>query len=56
MAVWSGSAVNFTETTTTNFGSTSALSLGVFIVGANMALTASSTTAGWSIKTIVRSI
>jgi len=56
MAIDSSSAVNFTETTTTDFGSTSGLSLGVYIVNGAMALTASAATAGWSIKTIVRSI
>jgi hypothetical protein len=56
MAIDSGSAVNFTETTTTDFGSTSGLSLGVYIVNGAMALTASAATNGWSIKTIVRSI
>ena len=56
MAIDSGSAVNFTETTTTDFGSTSGLALGVYIVNGAMALTASAATNGWSIKTIVRSI
>ena len=56
MSIESGSAVNFTETTTTDFGSTSGLSLGVYIVNGAMALTASAATNGWSIKTIVRSI
>lgn len=56
MSIWSGSVVNFTETTTTDFGSTAGLSLGVFIVNGAMALTASAATNGWNIKTIVRSI
>jgi hypothetical protein len=56
MSIWSGSEVNFTETTTTDFGSTSGLSLGVYIVNGEMALTASAATNGWNIKTIVRSI
>ena len=56
MSIWQGSAVNFTETTTTDFGSTSGLSLGVYIVNGAMALTASADTNGWNIKTIVRSI
>ncbi len=41
MAIQSGSSVNFTETTTTDFGNTSAVSFGVFITGSNMALTGS---------------
>jgi hypothetical protein len=55
-AIWSGSAVNFTETATTDFGTTADLALGVFIVGAGMALTASAATSGWIIKTIIRSM
>jgi hypothetical protein len=56
MAIQSGSAVNFTETTTTDFGSTSAVSFTVIVTGSNMALTGSSTSGAWTIKTIVRGI
>jgi hypothetical protein len=56
MAIQSGSAVNFTETTTTDFGSTSAVSFTVVVTGSNMALTGSSTTGSWTIKTIVRGL
>ena len=56
MAMWSGTAVNFTETTTLDFGSTTGLSLGVFVSGANMVLTGSASTSAWTIKTIIRSI
>jgi hypothetical protein len=56
MAVQLGSTVNFTETTTTDFGSTSGFGLTVQVAGANMILTGSATTAGWTIKTIVRGI
>jgi hypothetical protein len=56
MAIQSGSAVNFTETTTTDFGSTSAVSFTVIVTGSNMALTGSSTSGTWTIKTIVRGI
>jgi hypothetical protein len=56
MGIWSGTTVNFTETTTTEFGSTSGLDFNVAITGSNVALNATSTTAGWSIKTIIRSI
>ena len=56
MAVWSGSQVNYSETTTTAFGSTAGLSFGVFVVGGNFALTGSATTGGWTMKTIIRSI
>jgi hypothetical protein len=56
MSIWNGSVVNFTETTTTEFGDTSGLAFTVMVTGSNLALTGSSTTAGWTIKTIVRSI
>jgi hypothetical protein len=57
MAIWSnGGTVNFTETTTTDFGSTTGLSLGVFVIGGNMVLTGSAATTAWTIKTIIRSI
>jgi hypothetical protein len=56
MAIQSGSAVNFTETTTTDFGSTSAISFTVVVTGSNMALTGSSTSGAWTIKTIVRGL
>jgi len=56
MAIQSGSSVNFTETTTTDFGNTSAVSFGVFITGSNMALTGSSTSGAWTTKCIVRGI
>jgi hypothetical protein len=56
MAIWSGSSVNYTETTTTDFGTTSGLSLNVSISGSNMVLTGSASTTAWTIKTIIRSI
>ena len=56
MAIQSGSMVNFTETTTTDFGSTAGLAFTVLISGANMLLTGSATTSGWTLKTIIRSI
>jgi hypothetical protein len=56
MAMQLGSTVNFTETTITDFGTTSAISFTVIVTGSAMALTGSSTTGSWTIKTIVRGI
>jgi len=56
MAIQSGSSVNFTETTTTDFGDTSAVAFTVIVSGSNMVLTGSSTTGSWTIKTIVRGL
>jgi len=56
MAIQSGSSVNFTETTTTDFGNTTAVSFTVIVTGSNMALTGSSTSGAWTIKSIVRGL
>jgi hypothetical protein len=55
-AIWNGTDVNYTETTTIDFGSTTDISLGVFISGSDMVLTGSAATSGWTMKTIIRSI
>lgn len=56
MAIWDSTSVNFTETTTTDFGDTSGVTLLVAISGSVMALSGSATTNGWNLRTIVRSI
>jgi hypothetical protein len=56
MSVCSSNTIKYTETTTTDIGTTAGLNFMVMITGSNFALTGSSTTAGWTIKTIVRSI
>jgi hypothetical protein len=56
MAIQSGTSVNFTETTTTDFGNTTPVSFTVVVTGSNMALTGSSTSGAWTIKTIIRTI
>jgi hypothetical protein len=56
MAIQSGTSVNFTETTTTDFGDTSVVSFAVIVTGSNMALTGSSTSGAWTIKSIVRGL
>jgi hypothetical protein len=56
MAIWSGSSVNYTETTTNDFGSTTGLAMAVVINGTNMQLSASASTANWTVKTIIRTI
>ena len=56
MGIWSGSAVNYTETTTTDFGSTAAITFGMSVSSSTMIVSASATTAAWSVKTIIRSM
>ncbi len=50
------SNVVYTETTTTDIGSTSTVNFATFINGDNMALTASVGSGVWTIKTIIKSI
>ena len=54
--MWSASAMIFNEFATSSFGDTTGLAFTMFVTGSNMAVTASTSTANWSIKTIVRSI
>jgi hypothetical protein len=56
MAIQSGSSVNFTETTTTDFGNTTAVSFTVIVSGSNMVLTGSAATGSWTIKSIIRGL
>jgi hypothetical protein len=56
MGIWSGTSVNYTETTTVDFGNTSGFNFGMSISGSNMILSSSAATSGWTFKTIIRSI
>jgi hypothetical protein len=56
MAIQAGTTVNFTETTTTDIGNTSAVSFIVVVTGSNFALTGSSSTGLWTTKCIIRGI
>jgi len=56
MAIQSGTSVNFTETTTTDFGNTTAVSFTVIVSGSNMVLTGSAATGSWTIKSIIRGL
>ena len=56
MSIWSGSTVNFTETQTTDIGTTTDVTFNMGIVGSNAVLSSSATTAGWTVKTIIKSI
>jgi len=56
MAIWSGSSVNYTDTATSDFGSTSNLTMKVHISQSQAQLASFSTTSGYKIKTIIRSI
>jgi hypothetical protein len=56
MSILSGSAVNYTEVVTNQFGDTSGVNFAVIIIGSAIALTGSCSTDGWVIKTIIRAI
>jgi len=56
MAVWDDTLVNFTDTTTTDLGDTSGVTLTVTNDTSNITFDASATTDDWSIKAIIRSI
>ena len=56
MSIWSGTSVNFTETTTTDFGNTSGITFNMVVSSGNAILETSAVTSNWVVKTIVRSI
>jgi hypothetical protein len=56
MAMWSGTSVNFTDNSITEFGTTSGFVFGAHVSGSNMVVTGSSPTSGWTVKTIIKAI
>jgi hypothetical protein len=57
MSVWnSGSTIQYTESPTNDIGNTSGLTFNMIISGSSAILRTSGTTAGWTVKTIIRSI
>jgi hypothetical protein len=56
MAMWSGTSVNFTDNSITEFGTTSGFVFGAHVSGSNMVVTGSSSTSGWTVKTIIKAI
>ena len=55
-AIWSGSLVNFMDNSTTDFGVTTGFTFGANVLGSNMLVSGSGTTAGWTVKTIIKAI
>ena len=56
IGIWSGTTVQYTETSTNDIGNTSGLTFNMIITGSTAILRTSGITAGWTVKTIVRSI
>jgi hypothetical protein len=56
MAIWSGSTVNFTETSTNDIGVTTPLTFGYTISGSSAVLRASASTGTWIVESILRGL
>jgi hypothetical protein len=56
MAIWSGTSVNFTETSTSDIGVTTPLTFGYVISGSSAVLRASASTGTWIVKSILRGL
>ena len=56
MSIWSGTTVQYSETSTTDIGNTSGITFNLTISSGNAILRTSGTTSGWTVKTIIRSI
>ena len=56
MSIFSGTSIDFNETTTNDIGDTSGITFDMNISGGTANLTVSATTNSWEIRTIVRSI
>ena len=56
MSIWSGTTAQYTDVSTNDIGDTSGITFSVTVSGNNAVLSTSATTAGWTLKTIVRSI
>ena len=56
LAVWNGTTLEFTETSTADIGSTSDISFDVVIGGAYAIFRTTTLSTGWTVKSIIRSI
>jgi hypothetical protein len=56
MAIWSGSTVNFTETSTNDIGVTTPVTLGYVMSGSSAVLRASASTGTWIVESILRGL
>jgi hypothetical protein len=53
MAVWNGGNATYTDVTTTDIGSTTALTMSVAVITAQAQFNAQTNTSGWTIKSTV---
>ena len=56
MSIWNGGSIVYTENTTTDIGSTTGVNFDVIISQSQAQLISVTDTAGWKIKTTIRSI
>lgn len=56
MSIWSGSTINYNETSTTDIGNTNPITFNMAVSSGSALLRTSATTNSWTVKTIVRSI
>ena len=56
MSIWNGGSLVYTENTTTDIGSTTGVNFDVIISQSQAQLISVTDTAGWKIKTTIRSI
>jgi hypothetical protein len=56
MAIWSGSTVNFTETSTNDIGNTTPITFGYVMSGSSAVLRASASTGTWIVESILRGL
>lgn len=56
MSIWSGTSIQYSETSTTSIGDTSGIIFSVSLSGDSSVLSTSANTNSWTVKTIVRSI
>ena len=56
MAVWDGTNIEFTETSTADLGSTVPVTFQAAISGSNVLIQCRVTTSSWTLKAIIRSI
>ena len=56
MSIWSGTTAQYTDVSTNDIGNTSDISFSVSVSSGNAILSSSATTAGWTLKGIIRSI
>lgn len=56
MAIFSGSSIQYTETSTLDIGNTSGITMSVIVSGTSAIFRASATTNNWTIKSIIRGL